>query len=129
MVAELKYKKTYPQMIIDLMKQGYSQRAFAGHIGVSQQSISTWIDNYPDFAQAVEIGRSYRELYYEKVGMELLIGKISKGSVRVWELQSKNHFGLKDKVEIEADINGEMDVTHSIAIEFVSNNKESSTDE
>jgi transcriptional regulator with XRE-family HTH domain len=129
MAAQLKYKKTYPQLIVDLMKQGYSQRAFAGHIGVSQQTVSDWINNYPEFAEAVEIGRSYRELYYEKVGLDLMVGKISKGSARVWELQSKNHFGLKDKVEIEADINGEMDVTHSIAIEFVSNNKESSTDE
>jgi transcriptional regulator with XRE-family HTH domain len=125
-MALLKYKKEYPQMMIDAMKKGYSQCKFAAEIGVAHQTITDWINKYPDFAQAVELGKMHREVFFEQSGIDLMTGK-SKGNARVWELICKNHFGLKDKVETE--ISGNMNVEQSISIVFVNDESDINQDE
>ena len=42
------------------MGQGYSVTALAGHLGMSKDAIYDWINHYPDFCHAVNMGRAAR---------------------------------------------------------------------
>jgi hypothetical protein len=54
------YKPEYCQRVVDYMAQGYSLTAFAGSIRHGKTQVYEWITLYPDFAAAVEQGRSAR---------------------------------------------------------------------
>jgi hypothetical protein len=54
------YRPEYCQRAIDFMGQGYSVTALAGHLGMSKDAIYDWINHYPDFCHAINIGRAAR---------------------------------------------------------------------
>ncbi len=54
------YRPEYCQRAIDYMGQGYSVTALAGHLGMSKDAIYDWINLYPDFCHAVNMGRAAR---------------------------------------------------------------------
>ena len=54
------YRPEYCQRAIDYMGQGYSVTALAGHLGMSKDAIYDWINLYPDFRHAVNMGRAAR---------------------------------------------------------------------
>jgi transposase len=60
------YDPAYCQAVIGHMGQGFSLTAFAGDIGVARSTVEAWIDEHPDFAQAVEIGRAKRTAALER---------------------------------------------------------------
>jgi len=54
------YRPEYCQRAIEFMGQGYSVTALAGHLGMSKDAIYDWINLYPDFRHAVNMGRAAR---------------------------------------------------------------------
>jgi hypothetical protein len=54
------YRPEYCQRAIEFMGQGYSVTALAGHLGMSKDAIYDWINLYPDFCHAVNMGRAAR---------------------------------------------------------------------
>ncbi|HVQ67992.1 MAG TPA: helix-turn-helix domain-containing protein [Bradyrhizobium sp.] len=54
------YRPEYCQRAIDFMRQGYSVTALAGYLGMSKDAIHDWINRYPDFCHAVNMGRAAR---------------------------------------------------------------------
>src|SRR6478672_162968 len=54
------YRPEYCQRAIDYMRQGYSVTALAGHLGMSKDAIYDWINLYPDFRHAINMGRAAR---------------------------------------------------------------------
>jgi hypothetical protein len=54
------YRPEYCQRAIDFMGQGYSVTALAGHLGMSKDAIYDWINHYPDFCHAINMGRAAR---------------------------------------------------------------------
>jgi hypothetical protein len=54
------YRPEYCQRAIEFMGQGYSVTALAGHLGMSKDAIYDWINHYPDFCHAINMGRAAR---------------------------------------------------------------------
>jgi hypothetical protein len=54
------YRSEYCQRAIEFMRQGYSVTALAGHLGMSKDAIYDWINLYPDFCHAINMGRAAR---------------------------------------------------------------------
>jgi transposase-like protein len=54
------YRPEYCQRAIEFMGQGYSVTALAGHLGMSKDAIYDWINLYPDFRHAINMGRAAR---------------------------------------------------------------------
>ena len=54
------YRPEYCQRAIEFMGHGYSVTALAGHLGMSKDAIYDWINLYPDFRHAVNMGRAAR---------------------------------------------------------------------
>ena len=55
-----KYDPKYCDEIIDYMGQGYSKTAFAGHIGVSRETIYEWGRTHEEFSDATKRAEAAR---------------------------------------------------------------------
>jgi hypothetical protein len=67
-----KYSEDYLNECIEFMGQGFSLTAFAGHIGVSRDTIYEWERAIPEFSDAVKKARAKRVTCLEGqlLGME-----------------------------------------------------------
>jgi hypothetical protein len=54
------YRPEYCQRAIEFMGEGYSVTALAGHLEMSKDAIYDWINLYPDFCHAINMGRAAR---------------------------------------------------------------------
>src|SRR5215471_7164651 len=59
------YRPEYCQAVVEFMAKGKSLSAFAGSIRRSRVQVYEWISLYPDFAEAVEVGRAARLVPWE----------------------------------------------------------------
>jgi hypothetical protein len=105
-----KYKPEYCDKLIEHLKDGLSFEAFAGVIGVNQDSIHEWAKKHPKFSEAKKIGLGFGLLWWEKVGKAAMIGNKSPGfdpskfNATIWIFTMKNRFGWRDKEQIDHNI-------------------------
>ena len=60
-----KYKEEYCDQVIAIAEEGLSLTAFAGKIRVSRSRINAWMEQFPEFGEAVEIHKAVRMAYLE----------------------------------------------------------------
>ena len=60
-----KYDPAFCAQVLPFMEQGYSTTALAGHLGVSRQTLYNWMDEYPDFFDAVKEGVAASAIWWE----------------------------------------------------------------
>lgn len=105
-----KYEPRFCQMLIDHMREGLSIHAFGGVVLVSRQTLYNWLDKYPEFKEAKEIGESLSLLFWEKMGRSgaMTVVDREKGIKRslnagVWSMNMKNRFGWRERQPEERD--------------------------
>ena len=59
------YRPEYCELVQEDMKQGRSIGGFAGEIGVSRQTITSWMNKYPEFLASVMVAKTKRLRQYE----------------------------------------------------------------
>lgn len=81
------------------MGTGLSLTAFAGDIGVARSTINEWIDNHPEFSEAVKIGKAKRTAFLER-GM---LGADTGPAVtaRIFALKNADPDEWREKREVE----------------------------
>ena len=57
---KIPYKEKYCTLLIYWMGQGHSFKSFGGLISVSGPILKSWVETYPEFAIALDIGESKR---------------------------------------------------------------------
>ncbi len=73
------------------MRQGYTLKSFAVHIGCSRDSMCEWADRYPEFSDAIEMVNVHSLYFLKRIGIEAVRG-CSKGfKTSVWVMMMKNH--------------------------------------
>ena len=87
-----KYKKEYCKGIVELMADGYTAKAYAGHIGVDMDTITEWTKRHRDFSLARRKGEAAAEKYLITLGKALITGQI-KGNAIPWLFMCKNMIG------------------------------------
>jgi len=60
-----KYDPTFCDEIINFMEAGYSVTAFAGHKRVARSTIYKWVDEHPEFSDALEAAQAVAALWWE----------------------------------------------------------------
>lgn len=63
-------------MVMAHLARGYSLETFPGQIMVTRQTVYNWMDRYPEFAAAVDIGRSKGLMAHEDVLMRISTGEL-----------------------------------------------------
>lgn len=97
--GQTKYKKEYCEEIIKFMGDGYTVKAFAGHVGVCRNTIYDWFKLYPEFAAAKSRGEAACEKYLIRMGKLLASGKL-KGNATPWVFMCKNMLGWTDRADL-----------------------------
>lgn len=64
------YDPDYCEQAREFIAQGFSLTAFAGHLGVSRQTVYNWADQYPEFLDAVKTGQAGGVLWWERRNKE-----------------------------------------------------------
>jgi hypothetical protein len=108
------YRPEYCQRAIDYMGQGFSLTALAGHLGMSKDAIYDWINLYPDFRHAVNMGRAARVAALEAkllatsqgVGVTAAIFALKNADPDEW--QDRYHTETRVNVSIRQMSNAEL---------------------
>ena len=84
-----KYKPEYCEELIEFMAQGYTFKAYAGHIKCAYSTVKEWVHKYPEFGEAKKIGQMACEKALLTIGRGLATGKV-KGNAQVWMFMMRN---------------------------------------
>jgi len=60
-----KYDPAFCEQVLPFMEQGYSTTALAGHLGVSRQTLYNWMEENPEFFDAVKEGMAASAIWWE----------------------------------------------------------------
>lgn len=113
-----KYKHDYPYMLIDHMKEGLSFEAFGGIAMVGRQALHGWLEKYPKFQQAKDIGESLGRIFWERQGI-FGMQKGKEFNAGVWMFNMKNRFSWHD--EMKHVIQGSVDFNQKIDTKYLRN--------
>jgi hypothetical protein len=89
--SSCKYRKEYPQMLLDHLSKGLSYSSFDVPGGVSYSTLREWERRFPAFAQAREIGEKKKLKLLEEIGLKLC----RDGNASVWKFFMHQH-GLSE---------------------------------
>jgi hypothetical protein len=102
--------------IIELGKEGASQKMMFAEIGINKGVADTWKKNHPDFADALETAKTHSQAFWER---EILANLNNKGfNSRLAEIALRGQFQedyretrdtkIDLKAEIKVDFNKEI---------------------
>jgi len=114
MGAPTKYNSSFCQITIDLMDDGKSIYQVARHLRVSRQTLYTWMDKYPDFMDAIRVGKDWGQGYWEEEFQRMMYTR--EGQPQLWRLYMGSRFGWEEKATI---IDQETATPKSIQVEIV----------
>ena len=69
------FKKEYCDAVIRHMEQGASLTSFAADIDVSRSTINNWMEQHPEFLEAVKRGKARCAAWWERKGREGAAGE------------------------------------------------------
>lgn len=96
MARPTKYKAEYCEFSVKFMGKGFSKEALAGRLGVSRDTIYEWCKANPAFSDAIKRGESRSIYFWEKKGLDGMMGKIKHFKPAVWIFTMKRRFGWRD---------------------------------
>lgn len=101
-----KFKPAYCQEVIAVMGEGLSLTAFAGEIGVARSTINEWIDNHPEFSEAVRVAKAKRTLALER-GM-LMAESGPAVTARMFALKNADPEEWREKQHVEHSVTSDL---------------------
>lgn len=96
-----KYKPEYCEQLISCMEEGGSITEFASIINVSRSTIHEWKKKYPEFSDAVEIGKEKAEAWFIAKGKDML-----DNNPGLWKFWMSAQFGWSEKNETKVEHEG-----------------------
>lgn len=89
------------EWVVRYMAEGYSKEASAALMNISTAMFYRYVNDYPEFREAVKIGEGHSRVFWEKHGISGLYSEVFSAST--WIFNMKNRFGWKDKHEMSTD--------------------------
>ena len=108
----LLYREAYCDDIIDFLTNGHSLAAFAGHIGVSRDTLYEWMKTQPEFAEAVKRAQAKSILWWERRILEL--AQTGQGSAAAITFGLKNRAPEEWRDKVHAEVSGTVERIHRI---------------
>lgn len=113
------YRPEYCQLLLAHLSEGLSFESFAAVVDVCKQTIYSWLEKFPEFADAKARGFEKNRLFWERLGRDNIINESwhQAGSrslnATVWIFNMKNRFPdeWRDKKEISGQVNTGTDLS------------------
>lgn len=101
MARPTKYKPEYCLEVVDHMREGASLTSFAASIGVARSSINEWMGEYPDFAEAVGVGKAVCAQWWEAVARQNALTGAGNATMTIFGLKNMSPDDWRDRREID----------------------------
>ena len=95
------YDPSFCDEAVTFLADGYSIAALAGHIGVARSTIYKWVEEHPEFSDAVKVGQAKATLWWEKANRNLAMTGEGNATACVFGLKNRASDEWRDKVENE----------------------------
>lgn len=96
-----KYDPAFVDMVLPFMEQGYSTTALAGHIGVSRSTLYLWMDEYPEFSDAVKEGMAASAIWWENCLRDNAAKGEGNATAAIFGLKNRASDDWRDKREVD----------------------------
>ncbi len=119
-----KYDESYPDLLVKHLSQGLSFESFGGTVGVARSTVYKWIDDYPEFCEAKQVGIQKALEFYEKILSAKVSGQDIEGfdpkksdtSCLIFALKTRFHEIYGDRMKQESTIKADVKVTPAFEI-------------
>ena len=78
------------------MSKGFSKDVVAAKLGISRDTLYEWAKTHDDFSDSIKRGEAKSLYFWEKIGMDGMLGKIKGFNATVWIFVMKNRFHYRD---------------------------------
>lgn len=103
-----KYNPAMCQTMVELGKEGASQRIIWSVLGISKATAASYKEKYPEFAEALDLALVHSQAYWERMMLANVENK--NFNTRMVEIAVRGQFGetYKDNREVKTDIKQEI---------------------
>lgn len=96
-----KYDPAFCEEAITFLSEGYSIAALAGHLGVAVSTVKLWVQEHPEFSDAVKRGQAGAVYWWETANRNLAITGDGNATACVFGLKNRASDEWRDKIETE----------------------------
>jgi len=115
-----KYDPAYCDEVVEFMKDGYSVKAFAGHIGVALSTVYKWADEHPEFSDALKAGQASAAFWWEKTLRHNAETGEGSASAAIFGVKNRSQEEWKDRVEQDVtSSDGSMSPIDRVSIQVI----------
>jgi hypothetical protein len=87
-----KYKPEMCTIVDQVLSDGESLAAVCAELNITRETLYTWRDTHPEFADALRRGLQKAQRVWEKIGKNGIIGNYEKFNGAPWIFTMKNRF-------------------------------------
>jgi len=98
------------QTVLDLGKQGASQKAMYAAIGISKTTASKWKQEDPEFAETMDLATTYGQAYWENMMLANIDNRGFNSRVAEIALRGQYPDDYKDNREVKATVKQEVTI-------------------
>lgn len=95
------YDPAFCERAVEFLADGFSIAAFAGEIGVARSTVYKWIDEHPEFSDAVKTGQAKAILWWERRNRDFALTGDGNATAIIFGLKNRASDEWRDKVETE----------------------------
>ena len=96
-----KYQSSYCDLVIEHMTDGASLTSFAAEIGVARSSINEWMEQNPEFSEAVKIAKAKCSAWWERLGRKNAADGGGNATLVIFGLKNMAADDWREKQEVE----------------------------
>lgn len=102
-----KYDPAMCQVMIDMGKQGASQKMIWSQLGISKSTADAYKKKYPEFAEALDLALVHSQSYWESMLLANLDNKNFNSRLAEIALRGQFQQDYRDRMDIKQDIKQE----------------------
>jgi hypothetical protein len=111
-----KQKKTFTKemasIILELGKQGSSQKAMYAAIGISKDTAAKWKEEDPEFKEVMSMATTHGQAYWENMMLANIDNRAFNSRVAEIALRGQYPDDYKDRQEIKSNVKQEVTVNY-----------------
>jgi len=115
------FTKEMAEIILDLGKQGASQKAMYAAVGISKATAAKWKQDDPVFAETMDLATTYGQAYWENMMLANIDNRGFNSRVAEIALRGQYPEDYKDNREVKATVKQEVTIDFNKEIQELIN--------
>jgi hypothetical protein len=111
-----KQKKTFTKemasIILELGKQGASQKAMYAAVGISKDTASKWKEENPEFKEVMSMATTHGQAYWENMMLSNIDNRAFNSRVAEIALRGQYPEDYKDRMDVKQNVKQEVTVNY-----------------